>query len=36
VLRLERNGFENQQVESSLDEIVWLPHPMTIYNRYCR
>ena len=31
VLRLERDSFENKQVESALHEIAWLAHSMTIY-----
>jgi hypothetical protein len=34
VFRFQRDGFENQQVERSLYEIVWFAHTLTIYNNY--
>jgi len=33
--RLEGDGFEDEEVEGSLEEIVWLAHTMIIYN-FCR
>src|SRR5580704_382590 len=36
VLRLERDGLENEQIESSLNEIAWFSHTMTIYTTKCR
>ena len=36
VFRLKRNGFENQEVEGSLDEIAWFSHTMIIYTNDCR
>ncbi len=32
VLRLERDGFQDEQVECSLHEIAWFSHALTIYN----
>jgi len=32
----ERNGFEDEKVESALDEIVRFAHSMTIYTKNCR
>jgi len=31
VLGLERDGLEDQQVESALDEVAWLSHTVIIY-----
>ena len=36
VFRFERDGFQNQQVESSLHKIAWFSHIMIIYISYCR
>lgn len=36
MLGLERNGFENQEIQSSLNEVVRFSHAMTIYSNYCR
>src|SRR5690242_20286214 len=36
VLGLGRNGFEDQEIQSSLDQVVWFSHAMTIYTRNCR
>jgi hypothetical protein len=33
---LKRDGFENQKIERSLDEIAGLTHTMIIYNKKCR
>jgi hypothetical protein len=32
VLGLQRDGFEDEQVERALDEIAWFSHTMFIYN----
>src|SRR5947207_14016505 len=31
VLCFERDGFENQKVQSSLNDVTWSPHTMTIH-----
>ena len=36
VFRFERDSFQDEKVERSLDQIVWLRHTMVIYNKYCR
>jgi len=36
VFGFERNGFENQEIQSSLDEVVRFSHTMTIYTKNCR
>ena len=36
VLGLERDGFEDQEVEHALDEIVGFAHTMMIYTSSCR
>jgi len=32
----EGESFENQQIQRSLYEVVWLAHSMIIYNKDCR
>ena len=36
VLGLECDGFQDEEVEGALDEVVWFAHSMTIYTRNCR
>ena|ERR1700722_7443434 len=36
VFRFERDGFEDEEIESALNEIAWLTHTMTIYTSDCR
>jgi hypothetical protein len=33
VFGLEGEGLEDEEVEGSLDEIVWLSHTVTIYTK---
>src|SRR5438132_665177 len=36
MLGFERDSFQDQKVQRSLDKIVWLRHTMVIYNKNCR
>ena len=36
VHRSEGDGFQNQKVEGSLNEVTWFSHAMIIYNIKCR
>jgi hypothetical protein len=31
MLRLQRNRFEDEQIEGALDQVAWFSHTMTIY-----